>query len=130
MVTVNTSASAALAVLQILTPRTGMDAVAKAQPQPTAPASARPRLSAGFFDALTRISETARAAAKLADLPPEHADKLKSFGADTAIRAAKPDMNDAEFQSTVMSHIKESWVSKHWISESASACSAASSSRP
>ncbi len=111
MVTVNTSASAALAVLQILTPRTGTDAVARAPAQAAASsASARPRLSAGFFDALTKISETARAAAKLADLPPEHADKLKSFGADTAIRTTKPSMNDAEFQSTVMSHISESWA--------------------
>jgi hypothetical protein len=110
MVTVNTSASAALAVLQFLTPRTGTDSVARTPAQAAAPASARPRLSAGFFDALTKISETARAAAKLADLPPEHADKLKSFGADTAIRTAKPVMNDAEFQSTVMSHISESWT--------------------
>lgn len=110
MVTVNTSASAALAVLQILTPRTGMDAVAKAPAQAaTSAASARPRLSAGVFDALTKVSETARAAARLADLPPDHADKLKSFGADTAIRTAKPVLNDAEFQAAVMSHIQESW---------------------
>lgn len=110
MVTVNTSASAALAVLQILTPRTGTDAVAKAPAQAAASAtSARPRLSAGVFDALTRISETARAAARLADLPSDHADKLKSFGADTALRAAKPVMDDAQFQSTVMSYIQESW---------------------
>jgi len=109
MVTVNTSASAALSILRILTPRTEVDAAARTPTATAAPAGIRPRLSAGVFDALTKIADTARAAAKLSDLPSEHAEKLKSFGADSGQRVARPIMSDLDFQSAVLFHISESW---------------------
>lgn len=109
MVTVNTSASAALSILRILTPPTGTDAPVRAPTAAAAPAGIRPRLSAGVFDALTKIADTARAAAKLSDLPSDHAEKLKSFGADSGQRVAKPVMSDRDFQSAVLLHITESW---------------------
>lgn len=74
------------------------------------------RLSPSVSDAIMKIGQII-GAAKLADLPAEHAQRLKALGADAAERVAKPVVSEAEFQSMVFSYIKDSWKGLEGFSE-------------
>ncbi len=108
MVSVNATASTALATLTVA--KSGAAAGVAIKPHlPTGlQPSAVPRLSPAVSDAIMKIGEIV-GAQKLDDLPAEHAARLREFGADAAERVKWPVGNEKDFQSTVLSFIGDSW---------------------
>lgn len=109
------NAVSTLAALQLFAPKD--DAI---PPRKTAGGAADPstgiRFSPSVSDAIMKIGQII-GAARLADLPAEHAQRLEALGADAAERVAKPVVSDAEFQSMVFSSIKDSWKGLEGFSE-------------
>lgn len=102
---VSAVSATALTALQLIAPKD--DAVPSRK---TIGSAADPstgvRLSPSVSDAIMKIGQIV-GAARLADLPAEHARRLKALGADAAERVAKPVVSDAEFQSRVLAFVKE-----------------------
>lgn len=106
MVAINSTASTALAILKRAQPKDQI--IPQPKPittEPLKPAS-QARFAPGVADAILNLSLQANPT-KLSDLPPEHAERLRQFGIDAAIRTPKPVVSDAEFQSIVMAHLSE-----------------------
>lgn len=116
MIAVNASASSALTALKIIKPLGGTDAPTKATTSPIFEPLGKIRMSPGVSDALMKISQIVNFT-KISELPAEHAEQLRSFGADAAVRISKPSMSDEEFQSTVMNYISEKWTGLEGFSE-------------
>ncbi len=113
---IDPTTSRAIAALQLLKPMAQAGAATRPFLAPAPEPMAKPRLGPGVSDALSRIGQTA-VGTRIEDLPADHAARLRSYGADTAIRVPEPSVSDEEFQSRVMTYIKESWGGLEGFSE-------------
>ncbi|TPK53363.1 hypothetical protein FJ546_30375 [Mesorhizobium sp. B2-4-19] len=116
MVSVNASAATALATLSLIKSRADVGQVM----QPIGTSSIDPktstRLSPAVSDAILKIGQLLRGS-QLSALPAEHAERLRSLGADSATRVQKPVVSDVEFQRTVMSYVKDAWTALDGFNE-------------
>ncbi|GAB1582639.1 hypothetical protein [Phyllobacterium phragmitis] len=108
MVAINATAPSALAVLQRAQTKPQIETGLKPLQAEVFDPTPKVRFGPGVADAILNVSEQAKPT-KLSDLPPEHAEYLRRFGVDAAIRWQPPVVSDEEFQSLVMNFIKENW---------------------
>ncbi|TPL05609.1 MULTISPECIES: hypothetical protein [unclassified Mesorhizobium] len=109
MVSVNASAATALATLNLIKSRINVSQATQLAGTPSIDPKTSVRLSPAVSDAILKIGQLVRGS-QLSDLPAEHAERLRSLGADSATRVQKPVVSDAEFQKTVMSYVKDAWT--------------------
>lgn len=111
---VNAVSATTLTALQLIVPKDA--APAKKSPGVAADPNSGVKLSPSVSDAIMKIGQII-GAAKLADLPAEHAQRLRALGADSAVRVAKPEVSDAEFQARVLAFVKDDMASLKGFSE-------------